>query len=153
MTPALIATLVTSVAALITAIGLWLRSRAKMNESFASLVSDKERTNKESRARFDEQGIMMERLKNDIARNSERTDNLERALESNTNGLKDDISDLRKETKESLSQLEDKLTHNQETTNNQIERVLNSQNASFLKLTESIAELKGAFNHSTRDRS
>ena len=150
MTPALIASIVTAVVALITSIGLWIKSRANMTDAITKIILARDTTKKERDAKFDNQDIEISTLKKDMETANERQKRLEQDLEKNTRGLKDDIVDLKRETNDKLNQLEDKITRSQESTNIQIANLAKSQQDGFLNLTKQIAELTGAFNESRK---
>lgn len=157
MTPALIASIVTSVVALVTALGLWIRSRANMNNeltkiladratvnaSLTKIIQDRAATKADRDRKFDDQDIEIANIKKDLAHEKETSARLEKDLEKNTNGLKDDINDLKKETNAKLNQLDFKLTNYQDNTTKSLGELMDRMNKGFTDNAVQIATLQG----------
>lgn len=143
MTPALIASIVTSVVALVTALGLWIRSRANMNNELTKIIADRASTKLERDRKFDDQDIEIATIKKDLAHEKETSARLEKDLEKNTAGLKDDINDLKKETNAKLNQLDYKLTNYQDNTTKSLGELMDRMNKGFTDAAVQIATLQG----------
>ena len=144
MTPALIASIVTSVVALITALGLWIKSRANMNNELAKIIADRASTKEARDRKSDDQDVEIANIKKDLEHEKETSARLEKDLEKNTNGLKDDISDLKNETNAKLNQLDDKLTKYQDSTSSLIKDMMKQMNDGFKENAIQIATLQGS---------
>lgn len=143
MTPALIASIVTSVVALITAFGLWIKSRANMNNELTKIIADRASTKVSRDQRFDTQDLEIANIKKDMEHQKETSARLQNDLEKNTAGLKDDINDLKNETNAKLNQLDNKITAYQSSTSDQLKEMMNQMTAGFKENAIQIGQLNG----------
>ena len=106
MTAALLASIITAAAALCTALGTWLKSRANLTNELARIAQQRADTKQARDHKFDQHDLELANLRKDLTHTDTNVARLERDLATNTNGLRDDIKEFKQDTASKISGLE-----------------------------------------------